>query len=72
MVRKPRVVPKPLSEADLANTPFLNAYWAVTCLTSAWQHVLRIDPAERGDAVAQIELALESAVRLRERLKSPK
>jgi hypothetical protein len=42
---------------------------AVKSLTTAWHCVMRIDAARRADAVEKIEAALESAVRLRDRLK---
>jgi hypothetical protein len=42
----------------------------VESLTSAWQHILRIDAHLRADAVEKIEAALESAVRLRDSLRA--
>jgi hypothetical protein len=47
-----------------------NARLIVEYLTRAWHHALAFSPAERGDTIEQIERALESAVRLREKLKS--
>jgi hypothetical protein len=50
---------------------YSNACLAVASLTDAWRYVLGINPANRADTIDQIERALESAVRLRERLKPP-
>ena len=61
---------EPVSDADAANKPFMDAHVTVACLTLAWHSVLRIDPLKRADTVEQIEPALESATRLREKLKS--
>ena len=59
-----------MGEEDKASTPYANACAAVAALTTAWHSALAIDPQRRGDAIEQIERALESAVRMRERLKA--
>jgi hypothetical protein len=67
-----KITVKPVNKADAANKPFVDAHLTVAGLTRAWHCILRIDPRQRGDdAVEKIERALESAVRLRERLKTP-
>jgi hypothetical protein len=66
-----KITVEPVSEADGANKPYVHAHLTVACLKRAWHYVLSIDPRQRADAaVDQIERALESAVSLRERLKS--
>ena len=69
--RPPELVLEELSKEDMRNVPYVSAHLAVASLTVAGHYVLRVEGRDK--AAQDIERALESTVRLRERLrkKSP-